>query len=142
MAITEIDTATPTTGLKAGADIINGNFSDVTNAAAALVQTSATDTTAGRVLTTDRAGAAASPIWNVNNYQPEVSLGVGVVRKMKNKSGGSIADGVSTAGSNLAAYFIDGSGVVQEAGVPSGTWKNTSGSNVGNGNGVDFTRTA
>lgn len=53
MAITEIDTATPTVGLKAGADIINGNFTDSTNAASHLVQASASDTTANRVVTTD-----------------------------------------------------------------------------------------
>lgn len=67
MAIGLIDVVTPTVGLKAGADILNLNFTDTTNAAAVLVQTSATDATAGRALITDKAGAATSPLFNSNN---------------------------------------------------------------------------
>lgn len=41
MAINTIDTTTPLVGLKAGADVINGNFTDTDNAASRLVGTTA-----------------------------------------------------------------------------------------------------
>ena len=127
MAITDIDTVTPTVGLKAAADIINGNMNDVTNAAAALVQTSATDATAGRVLTTDRAGAVDSPIFNDNNYQPFNTDGLGVKLIMRNVSGVTRTKGQSSIpGSSLRHTYFNASGVLVAATASDGLWTCTS----------------
>ena len=83
------------------------------------------------------------PVYTGANYQPETFNGLGVVKKLKNKSGGSIASGATVSGSLLAHYFVDATGALIEAGATGGsgtTWENVSGSNVGNGNGVEFVR--
>jgi hypothetical protein len=79
--------------------------------------------------------------WTTSNYQPETINGLGIIRTLKNKSGGSIASGASVTAANLATYYVDNTGTLIEAGASlTGTWKNISGSNVGNGNGVEFVR--
>lgn len=83
------------------------------------------------------------PVYTGLNYQPETSNGLGVVRFMKNNSGASITANGTIDGASLSHYYIDASGVMQQAGTNGGagtTWKNVSGSNVGNGNGVEFVR--
>jgi len=83
------------------------------------------------------------PVYTGANYQPNTANGIGVVTKMKNNSGGAINAGATVSGSLLNHYFIDAAGVSQQAGATGGTgttWRNVSGSNVGNGNGVEFVR--
>jgi hypothetical protein len=87
--------------------------------------------------------SAWQPVYTGVNYQPEVVNGIGVVRKMKNNSGGSISTGATVSGTLLRSYFVDASGDFIDTGSTGGsgtTWINSSGSNTGNGNGVDFTR--
>jgi len=80
-------------------------------------------------------------LWTTGNYQPETSLGVGVARKMKNKSGSAIADQAQVAGSSLKAVYTDSSGVEQEnPATIGGTWINVSGMSIGNNEAAEFTK--
>lgn len=115
----------------------------VGDAAFRQVQASPADTTAGALLNNETTHIGGNLNYTGVNYQPETLNGIGVVLKMKNKSGGSISNGATVSGSLLAHYFTDATGVSIEAGATGGSgtiWKNVSGSNVGNGNGVEFVR--
>jgi hypothetical protein len=91
----------------------------------------------------DDKSSAGAVLWDDGNYQPETSLGLGVVRLMKNKSGSVISDQVSVPGSSLKAILFDTSGVVQESNISiSGTWKNVGGSSVSNNKSREFVRIA
>ena len=117
--------------------------SDLGTASTADVQTSPTDATAGAVLNNETTSIGGFVNFTEANYQPETFNGLGVVKKLKNNSGGSIANGATVSGSLLAHYFVDATGTLIEAGATGGsgtTWMNVSGSNVGNGNGVEFVR--
>ena len=67
-------------------------------------------------------------LWTTGNYQPETSLGLGVVRLMKNNSGATIVNGATVAGSDLVALFINSLGAIAAGGftIP-GTWVNVRG---------------
>lgn len=71
MTIQTIDTATDI-GLKTGADKYNANFTDSANMASRLAQTSPTDATVGRGLTTDALGDNGGPIFTESNLNPNV----------------------------------------------------------------------
>jgi hypothetical protein len=90
------------------------------------------------------AGAAWQPVYTGTNYQPETPFGIGVVRLMKNVSGGSFSggqDGIS--GSDLRSVYFDASGNLVESGtVPSGTWKNYHSGTVADDVTREFVRTA
>lgn len=105
-------------------------------------QTSPTDTTTGRGLTTDALGANGGPVFDDVTYQPEVSFGVGVVRLMNNNSGSDISGGASTAGSSLrsAVFIADGSIIFSVSST--GTWKNISGGTCSATRTREFVRTA
>jgi len=69
--------------------------------------------------------SAWQPVYTGANYQPETSTGIGVVRLMRNDSGGSIAPNATVAGSQLAFFTQDTAGNTLGAGSPgTGTWKN------------------
>lgn len=142
MAIQTIDTGVDV-GLKVGADKYNANFTDSTNMASKLAQTSPADATADRGLTTETTHLTAGVLYTGANYQPDVSQGVGVVRLMQNNSGGNIADQQQVSGTNLLVVFFVGSVLTASiAGI--GTWKMVSGTatNCANGNTREFVRTA
>ena len=61
--------------LRTGADKYNDNFTDATNAASKLVQTSSTDTTAGRAVMTDALGDNGGPIFTEANLNTNVFEG-------------------------------------------------------------------
>lgn len=100
----------------------------------------------GRVSCRVKSGGTWSdwqPVYTGANYQPETSLGVGVVQFMKNKTGGFLNDGVSVAGTQLRPYAANSAGALVEAAtVPPGTWKSVSGFNIGNNDGCVCVRTA
>ena len=78
MTITLIDTATPTVGLKAGADIINTNMTDTANAASQLMQTSPTDATPGRVLNNETTSIGGNVNYTEANLNPNLFKGASV----------------------------------------------------------------
>lgn len=71
----------------------------------------------------------SAQLWTTDNYQPETSFGLGVVRLMKNVSGGTLADQATVSGSNLNLVLLDSSGnLFAASGVTvAGTWKNITG---------------
>lgn len=76
------------------------------------------------------------------NYQPATVWGVGVVRTMKNASGGNISTGQQVAGDLLYSYYI-AAGVSTQwvQGLASQVWRCLAeGSTIGNGNGCLFVR--
>jgi hypothetical protein len=87
--------------------------------------------------------SSGAVLWDDGNYQPEVSLGLGVVRLMKNNSGATISNNGTVSGSDLNAVFFDDLGVLtQSAATGSGTWKNIGGANCSDGNSREFVRIA
>ncbi len=79
--------------------------------------------------------------WNEVNYQPEVSLGFGVARKMYNNTGGTIADGFILAGTSLNVAIVNASGVYVNTGTAaSGQWVHVSGATLSAGEFGAFTR--
>ena len=106
----------------------------------AIVKANATELKFGRKLAGNSAPSFID-VWTTINYQPETSLGSGVSRKMKNKSGGAIADQAQVAGSSLKAVYTDSSGVEQESAVSvGGTWINVSGMSIGNNEAAEFVK--
>lgn len=105
-------------------------------------QTSPTDATAGRGLTTDSTHTAAGVIYTGVNYQPEISLGRGVPRLMRNKSGGTHTDGqTGIAGSDLLMLFINSTlGINQNNTGFSGTWTCVQGHSLGDDDGGYYVR--
>lgn len=115
MTIQTIDTATDI-GLKTGADKYNANFTDSANMASRLAQTSPSDTTAGRGLTTDALGDNGGPIFTVANYQPtEGGFGLGVVVELQYVGGGSVAKGAIVAGNVVNSFTRNNQGVIAAA---------------------------
>jgi hypothetical protein len=91
----------------------------------------------------DNKTSAAAVLWDDGNYQPETSLGLGVVRLMKNKSGGTIVDQATVAGSSLKAVFFNASNALTESSATiGGTWKNVGGSLVVDDGTREFVRIA
>jgi hypothetical protein len=86
--------------------------------------------------------SSGAVLWDDGNYQPEVSLGLGVVRIMKNNSGTFIGSGGTVAGSDLEALFVNTAGALIVSGVvsPTGTWKNVGGGTIGDQFGWYFVR--
>lgn len=83
---------------------------------------------------TDGTGTVAI---NTNN-----AVGIGAYGIMINQTGGSIAAGDTTAGSNLKITYWS-SGVIQTSvNSPNGTWRNVSGVTLGNGEAGLWIRTA
>lgn len=118
MAIQEVNVGTiPNDGTgddpRTGISKVNSNFTDTTNMAAQLAQTSTTDTTTLRGVTTDV-------------YQPSLTEGLGVVRLMNNNSGGVILSEDTIAGSSITFTYFDVAGAAQSGSGASGTWKNVS----------------
>ena len=66
------------------------------------------------------------------NYQPETTQGLGVVRIMRNLSGGTVSELGSVAGSSLQFVKWSGAFAAVPTGVTAlGTWKNVSSVGVG-----------
>lgn len=106
-------------------------------------QTSPADATSGRGLTTDTTHVAAGVLYTGANYQPEDDTGspLGVVKLMKNISGGSIANGASVSGSSLDLVRFDASSIIDAGGTPTGTWKCVHGRSLSNNFTGEFVRT-
>lgn len=70
-------------------------------------------------------------VWDDGNYQPTQTLGLGVVRMMKNTSGIVVNSGQIIAGAGLKTIFFSGTGAFfSTSGTVPGTWMNVSGSSV------------
>lgn len=111
-------------------------------AAEADVQTSPTDTTAGALLNNETTHIGGEINFTGVNYQPETVDGIGVVRKLKNISGVSIANGATVSGSSISNYYVTDTGALLSSASPAGTWQNISGVNIGINLGHDFVRIA
>jgi hypothetical protein len=109
-----------------------------------LQQTAWPDNQTGNMAVRTASGGAFGvwrEVWTTGNYQPEVSLGLGVVRLMKNNSGATISNNGTVSGSDLNAVFFDDLGALtQSAATGSGTWKNIGGANCSDGNSREFVR--
>lgn len=130
---------TPRTGITK----LNANFTDTTNAASRLVQTSPSDATAGRVLTTDSTHTAAGVLYTGANFEPSVLGGLGVMRIMKNVSGATIGSGATVAASALEYAYFSGTTISSTTTAPSvGTFTQRVGTGLLNNNFGYFVRTA
>lgn len=113
-------------GLRTAMAKVNNNFGSSANAASKLVGTAT-----GEVPTADDLFVVGETNWSTANYQPETNLnGLGVVRLMKNLSGGIITSGATIAGSMLSGTYLDASGAGQGGIASTGTWINVSGLNL------------
>lgn len=194
---------------------VNDNFSDSENAASRLVQSSPTDTTAGRLMAVGAFGlgvytnvgavtnldsvkvgqffsatstalnnpsggaeavlgwvhgysstrgvmtvigvvtgsvyvrtnvntwGAWQPVYSGANYQPETSLGIGVVRLMLNNSGGTISNTGTIAGASLLNVRFNADLTSWSGGIaPTGTWKQVFGVSLAAGETGYFVRIA
>lgn len=101
-----------------------------------------TGTATGEIPTADDLSMVGQTVnYTGGNYQPNIANGIGVVRKMKNNTGGTILAEAEVSGTLLASYFVDGTGTFIESNAGVGSvWVNSSGIAIGNGNGADFTR--
>ena len=112
-------------------------------AAYADVQSSPTDTTAGRLLNNETTEIGGFVNYTGANYQPEISLGFGVARIMSNKTGANVLDGTEISGANLRVSVVLSSGAwTATATTPTGTWKHVSGATIANNEFGYFTRIA
>ena len=137
---TKADTATQPSDLGTAAATDSTDYA--TSAQGALADSATQPSDLGTAAADDKTSATAV-LWDNGNYQPETSLGLGVVRLMKNKSGGTLADQATASGSDLKAVFFDSSGSLNESGATiSGTWKNVGGSICFNNNTRKFVRIA
>lgn len=117
--------------------------SDLGTASTKDVQTSPTDATAGRLLNNETTEIGGFVNYTGANYQPEISLGLGVVRIMSNKTGANVLDGSEISGANLRVSVVLSSGAwTATATAPTGTWKHVSGVTIANNEFGYFTRTA
>lgn len=67
------------------------------------------------------------PVYTGANYQPETTQGLGVVRIMRNLSGGSVAENASVSGASLQFVKWSGGFAAVPTGITGvGTWKNVS----------------
>lgn len=141
MTITLIDTVTPDVGLKTVGDKINSNFTDTANAASRL-----TGLATGQLPTSDELSMVGETVnYTGANYQPNDSLGIGVVRYMQNNSGATHSNGqTGIAGSALNICFgVGSSGLWASSGVSVvGTWTQVAGNTVGDQNYGLYVRTA
>ena len=152
MTIQLIDTVTPDVGLKTVADKLNANFTNADHAASKLVGTASgeiptnadlptfgtaatadTGLATGNVPTADQLSMVGETVnYTGANYQPEITQGLGVVRIMRNLSGGTVSELGSVAGSSLQFVKWSGAFAVVPTGVVGlGTWKNVSSVGVG-----------
>lgn len=113
---------TPRTGIAK----LNANFTDPTNAASRLVQTSPTDATAGRVMLTGAGGLlgnAPDELGSADNVKNSIKYATGTATNKPGGANGVIID-VSGGGSNNYGFQFGGRGFfaspqvrMQEAGV-------------------------
>lgn len=76
--------------------------------------------------------SAWQPVYTGANYQPETTQGLGVVRIMRNLSGGSVAENASVSGASLQFVKWSGGFAAVPTGITGvGTWKNVSSVSVG-----------
>lgn len=80
------------------------------------------------------------PVYTGENYQPENSNGIGVVKRMRNISGGAVSNGATVSGTLLQFFSSDASGSTVSSGLASGVWRNVTGLSVANNNRGDFVR--
>lgn len=70
------------------------------------------------------------PVYTGANYQPEDNIGLGVVVRLRNGSGGTIAADATTAGSNLSYVRTSTAGAATAIKTATGTYKNVAGGNI------------
>jgi len=102
-------------------------------------------TITNKVAVRSKATSSWSPwreLYHTGNLQVETSLGIGVVRLMKN-TGTAISNEQSVSGANLKSVFFSSAGVLTESVVAvTGTWKNVSGGICESGVTREFVRIA
>lgn len=109
------------------------------------VQTSPSDATPEAVLNNETTHIGGEINFTGANYQPNDSLGIGVVRYMQNNSGATHSNGqTGIAGSALNICFgVGSSGLWASSGVSVvGTWTQVAGNTVGDQNYGLYVRTA
>lgn len=80
-------------------------------------------------------------LYDANNFQPGASGGKNSKSELKNESGSPVADGATVSGASMSYSKCDMSGARITTGVyASGTWKNTSGATIANGEFGAFTK--
>ena len=89
-------------------------------------------------------GSNWQPVYTGVNYQPDTSLGIGVVRIMKNDTGANIIDGSSVSGSDISRIqlFSDNTTWLPSGAIIPGTWVNVEGGDIGTGNSGNMVRVA
>lgn len=76
------------------------------------------------------------------SMQTTTANGIGVVKLMKNTSGGAIADAASVAGSTISSVKFDNTGALTVIAVASGTWQSVNGASLASNESGYFVRTA
>jgi hypothetical protein len=73
--------------------------------------------------------SAWQPVYTGANYQPDTVNGIGVVRLMRNVSGGTIANGGTVDGALLKQAYFQSNGVIADngSGGSGNDWRNVSG---------------
>lgn len=106
----------------------------------AIPQASPTDSTLGAYLTNETSSIGGNVNYTGANYEPVVD-GLGAkTRLFNNLVVGGVAAGAVVAGTNLKTYQSDTTGVLSTLATMSGSWKNTSGGTILQGQEGDFTK--
>jgi hypothetical protein len=95
-----------------------------------------------RVSTPDGIWSPWRELYHTGNLQVETSLGIGVVRIMKNVSGFGIQDQGTVSGGSLKAIIFEGTTLTESAVAVAGTWKNVGGAQCTVGATREFVRIA
>ena len=96
-----------------------------------------------RIQSSSSTWSAWQPVYTGANYQPETSLGIGVVRLMLNNSGGTISNTGTIAGASLLNVRFNADLTSWSGGIaPTGTWKQVFGVSLAAGETGYFVRIA
>lgn len=126
------------TGTGAGNVPLN---SDLGTASTKNVQSSPTDATAGAVLNNETTHVGGNINYTGANFQPDTSLGIGVIRVLKNVSGATLSDGSTASGTDLRKTWHTASSVFQSTGGSiSGIWRVVSGVDIPNNYSAEFVK--
>jgi hypothetical protein len=84
--------------------------------------------------------SAWQPVYTGANYQPSQFDALGYVLRVRNLSGGSIANGATVSGTLLRAQHNNSSGGIEQQPALSGQWVALGGVSVANNNIADFSK--
>lgn len=109
----------------------------------AKAQQSPSDSVAERLLNNETTHIGGQVNYTGANYQPDTSLGLGVVQLMKNVSGATISDNSIVPGTSLRSYYVNSSGaLIQNTPIPPGSWKAVGGTGFNANEGILCVRVA